>query len=208
MLRKRLSHDHSLLRRCLASIRTIDVNDAARSLIGDLRAEGSASWAAASLPETVIAFREILLANVDGLPSYTTETVVRPTGGSRRHLVVSATFQKDRLRPMLISALDVTAQVDVGLASRQSADQLTRVSRIATLGALTASIGHEVNQPLAAVVTNGEAALRWRARDVLNIDGAKLCIQETVTKGVGLPTSRGACDSYRSSAMRPARWSI
>jgi signal transduction histidine kinase len=129
---------------------------------------------------------------VDGLPSYTTETVVRATDGSRRHLVVTATFQKDRLRPILISALDVTAQVDAGLALRQSADELTRVSRIATLGALTASIGHEVNQPLAAIVTNGEAALRWLARDVPNIDEVKLCIQETVSEG------RRAADIVRS----------
>ena len=39
--------------------------------------------------------------------------------------------------------------------------ELAHVARVATLGELTASIAHEVNQPLAAVVTNGEACLRW-----------------------------------------------
>ena len=39
------------------------------------------------------------------------------------------------------------------------------MSRVATLGELTASIAHEVNQPLAGVVTNGEAGLRWLRRD-------------------------------------------
>ena len=42
--------------------------------------------------------------------------------------------------------------------------ELAHVARVATLGELTASIAHEVNQPLAAVVTNGEACLRWLGR--------------------------------------------
>jgi PAS domain S-box-containing protein len=42
---------------------------------------------------------------------------------------------------------------------------LAHVARVTTLGQLTASIGHEVNQPLAAIVTNGEAALRFLRRD-------------------------------------------
>lgn len=182
-LRRRLSQDHALLRKCLSSIRTIDVNDAARSLVGDLRAGGSSSWAVVSIPETIIAFREILLAYLEGLPSYATETVVRSIDGKRRNLVVTANFQKDRSRPILISAVDVTAQVDAEIALRQSTAELTRVSRIATLGALTASIGHEVNQPLAAVVTNGEAALRWLARDEPNLSEVKLCIEESVGEG-------------------------
>ena len=44
--------------------------------------------------------------------------------------------------------------------------ELAHVTRLATLGELTASIAHEVNQPLAGIVTNGEACLRWLARDV------------------------------------------
>ena len=54
-------------------------------------------------------------------------------------------------------------QVEDGLHRAQS--ELAHVARVATLGELTASIAHEVNQPLAAVVTNGEACLRWLGRD-------------------------------------------
>jgi two-component system, LuxR family, sensor kinase FixL len=39
-----------------------------------------------------------------------------------------------------------------------------------SLGVLTASIAHEVNQPLAEIVTNGESTLRWLTRDEPNID--------------------------------------
>ena len=44
--------------------------------------------------------------------------------------------------------------------------ELAHVARVSTLGESTASIAHEVNQPLAAVVANGEACLRWLSREV------------------------------------------
>ena len=42
--------------------------------------------------------------------------------------------------------------------------QLTRIARLTTMGELAASIAHEVNQPLAAIVANGNACLRWMSR--------------------------------------------
>jgi C4-dicarboxylate-specific signal transduction histidine kinase len=49
---------------------------------------------------------------------------------------------------------------------RESADQLelARASRLTTMGAMTASIAHEINQPLAAIAANANAGLRWLAR--------------------------------------------
>jgi C4-dicarboxylate-specific signal transduction histidine kinase len=44
---------------------------------------------------------------------------------------------------------------------RHAQSELERVSRVTALGALSASIAHEVGQPLSAIVTNGEACLRW-----------------------------------------------
>jgi C4-dicarboxylate-specific signal transduction histidine kinase len=48
--------------------------------------------------------------------------------------------------------------------------QLARANRIATLGELAASIAHDVNQPLAAILANGEANVRWLDRPVPEID--------------------------------------
>ena len=42
--------------------------------------------------------------------------------------------------------------------------ELAHVGRVVSLGALTASIAHEVNQPLASIITNGETGLRWLAK--------------------------------------------
>jgi two-component system sensor kinase FixL len=65
----------------------------------------------------------------------------------------------------------------------QAQAELAHVSRISTLGELTASIAHEVNQPLAAIVTSGEACLRWLDRDVPQLDGVKRGIERMIGDG-------------------------
>ena len=55
---------------------------------------------------------------------------------------------------------------------RESSDQfeLARVSRLTTMGAMTASIAHEINQPLAAIAANANAGLRWLSRTTPDIE--------------------------------------
>ena len=60
---------------------------------------------------------------------------------------------------------DVTAQMNAEDALAKTQADLARVSRLTTMGELVASIAHEVNQPLAAIVTNSHAALRWLDRE-------------------------------------------
>jgi len=53
---------------------------------------------------------------------------------------------------------------------RQAQADLAHVSRVTTMGELTASLAHEVNQPIAAAVTNAKTCLRWLANDTPNIE--------------------------------------
>lgn len=183
-LREHLLENESFLKECLLRLKTIDANIAARYLIGNLAREAPLeSWEAADLTEVLPTFREILLAYLANEGSCTVQTTVRATDGSQRDLIVTATFLADRSKSVLISALDVTAQIAAEKALQQSVAELTRVSRIATLGTLTASIGHEINQPLAAVITNGEAALRWLKHETPDFDEVKTCIAEAVNEG-------------------------
>jgi PAS domain S-box-containing protein len=61
--------------------------------------------------------------------------------------------------------------------------ELARVTRLTTMGELTASIAHEVNQPLAAVVTNANAGLRWLAAALPNLDEARQAFQRIIRDG-------------------------
>ena len=58
--------------------------------------------------------------------------------------------------------------------------QMVRVARLTSLGALTASIAHEVNQPLAAIATSGDACRRWLNRDPPNLEKARQAIDRIV----------------------------
>ena len=57
--------------------------------------------------------------------------------------------------------------------SRQAQVDLAHVSRVTTMGELTASLAHEVNQPIAAAVTDAKTCLRWLTRDQPDLEEAR-----------------------------------
>jgi signal transduction histidine kinase len=67
--------------------------------------------------------------------------------------------------------------------ARNSMAELTHMNRVATAGELSASIAHEVNQPLAAIVTSANAALRWLAANKPDLDKAKAALSLIVSEG-------------------------
>ena len=68
-------------------------------------------------------------------------------------------------------------------ALQKAQGELAHVTRVMTLGELTASIAHEVNQPLAAVVTNGQAGLRWLALETPRLDEVRAAVERIVRDG-------------------------
>jgi NO-binding membrane sensor protein with MHYT domain/nitrogen-specific signal transduction histidine kinase len=90
---------------------------------------------------------------------------------------------------MILGLAMVSSSVDrrfdaqaLELALREARMELARVVRIGTLSDLMASIAHEVNQPLAAVVTNGGAALRWLAANPPELAEAREAMTRVVTE--------------------------
>ncbi len=86
---------------------------------------------------------------------------------------------------------DITAEVqgrEAERALRQAQTEIAHVTRVTTVGELTASIVHEVNQPLAAIATNGEAALRFLHRAEPDLQE----VHEAITGMIG--DSRRASD--------------
>ncbi len=66
-------------------------------------------------------------------------------------------------------------------ALREAQAELARVTRVTTLGELTASIAHEVNQPLAAVIANAEACLRWIDRETPDLAAARRSVEWAIS---------------------------
>jgi PAS domain S-box-containing protein len=80
-------------------------------------------------------------------------------------------------------ARDVTAFKAAEEELRFSRQELARVSRQLTMGALTASIAHEVNQPLAAIVASGDAGLHWLSSAPPNLHEAAAALKRIVSDG-------------------------
>src|SRR5229473_520420 len=70
-------------------------------------------------------------------------------------------------------SMDITERKHAEEALRQAQADLARVSRVTTMGELTASLAHEVNQPIAAAVTNANTCLRWLTRDQPDLEEAR-----------------------------------
>src|SRR5713226_9058722 len=80
----------------------------------------------------------------------------------------------------------VGSSMDISASKRAEEAQadLAHVSRVTTMGELTASLAHEVNQPIAAAVTNANTCLRWLAGDAPNVEEARAAATRIVKDGM------------------------
>jgi PAS domain S-box-containing protein len=90
----------------------------------------------------------------------------------------------DRMQRFLVEIMeDITERKLAEDSLRKAQMELAHVTRLTTMGELAASIAHEVNQPLAAVITNGNASLRWLAAPTPNVDEAREAVQRIIRDG-------------------------
>jgi len=78
------------------------------------------------------------------------------------------------------TTMDITERKRGEAALRNAQADLTRVSRLTTMGELAASIAHEINQPLTGVVSSANACLRWLTQDEPNLDGVREATERIV----------------------------
>jgi PAS domain S-box-containing protein len=98
-------------------------------------------------------------------------------------IVAHMTRDKDGLVEYIGAVQDVTERRRSEEALSKVRSELAHAARVMTLGALTASIAHEVNQPLSGVVTNANTCLRMLAADRPNVDGARETALRTIRDG-------------------------
>jgi signal transduction histidine kinase len=105
--------------------------------------------------------------------------------GSVKYLDVVAHAETDNSgRLEFVGAvMDVTERKQAENSLHKAQANLAYMARLTTMGELTASIAHEVNQPLAAVVTNANACLRWLDRESPDLDEARDAIRRIIRDG-------------------------
>ena len=148
------------------ALRPLDANDsAARILAARDKAEflSKADLMLRLMPAE--AFTTFVAALLDGADAWHGETETSSFRGDRRSLLVCAKFfHGEQSGRVLVSLVDETGRRRIQRAIADARHALLHVNHVTALGEMTAIIAHEVNHPLAAVIANAEAALRWLNR--------------------------------------------
>jgi PAS domain S-box-containing protein len=167
--------------------RILDANDAFLRMIGYDREDlvsGRLHW-------TDLTPAEWLERDVrQGVPELKETGIFRPfekeythKDGSRvRVLIGGASFEGSEDEGVTF-VLDLTERKRAEEALQKTQAELAHVTRVTTIGALTSSVAHEVNQPLAAIVTNADAGLRWLAGTPPDLDEARAALERIGRNG-------------------------
>ena len=99
------------------------------------------------------------------------------------HAVAHASRDQGGQLEYIAAVQDVTARRLSEEALAKTRSELAHVSRVSSLGAMAASIAHEVNQPLSGIITNASTCLRMLAADPPNVDGARETARRTIRDG-------------------------
>ncbi|ULJ75847.1 sensor histidine kinase [Rhizobium gallicum] len=150
---------------CVDLIRVVAANEAAREMLGP------ESSAAGVLRRSIIPgqekFLDVLQAIMDGKTVFEGKVEVRADNGEDKLVLLSISFPDDpaAFSRVVVSMVDVTQREMALKAMAEAQAELTKASKAATVGAMSASLAHELNQPLGAIVVNSQTLLRWLDRD-------------------------------------------
>jgi PAS domain S-box-containing protein len=173
--------DSNIIGICIFDLdrRVIEANDAFLNIVGYSRDDvvsGRLSFASLTPPEWAAADERLLAELVShGTWKPQEKDFFRKDGSRVPVLVGGATFGE-------LGQQGVAFVVDLTDRKRAEAE-LAHANRVATMGQLSASIAHEVNQPIAAALMNAGTAARWLARQPPNLEEARLVIEHIIKNG-------------------------
>ncbi len=137
-------------------------------------------------PSSEPVFTMNLLAYLGGRTNFEDELTMLKANGESISVLLTGSFPKRgaiRTRAFL-GTIDISRRIAQERRLAIIEDELTRAARIAMLGQLAGSIAHEVQQPLASVVTNSFAALRWLNRPDPNLFEVRQAVERTAAEGM------------------------
>jgi C4-dicarboxylate-specific signal transduction histidine kinase len=153
------------------SVIVTEVNGAAVELFGGNNAAdllGPVGYMFAGNPETL---RRVMIGRFNGQRNHEEITRIRTFDGQLLDVQMKVTYPNPpvELDVTIFSMENITERIATEAQLRQLQADFAHAARISTLGELTTSIAHEINQPLSAIVTNAETSLRWLSRPEPNV---------------------------------------
>jgi PAS domain S-box-containing protein len=135
-------------------------------------------------PDDLPSFESVIARGMTGENVMFAFRIVTARGAVKHVRGVAHVVERVAGRPLFVGALqDVTESKEAEEALDRARSELTHVARVTTVSALTASIAHEVNQPLSGIITNAGTCLRMLANDPPDVDGARETARRTLRDG-------------------------
>jgi len=135
-------------------------------------------------PDDLAAFESVIARGMSGVDVNFAFRVVTPRGAVKHVRGIAHVIEEVEGRPMFVGALqDVTESMVAEEALNKARSELAHVARVSTVSALTASIAHEIKQPLAGIIANASTCLRMLSADPPNFDGARETVRRTIRDG-------------------------
>lgn len=127
--------------------------------------------------------KRVMVAHFDGRRSYAEQAKILTFDGEARDVLFTVTYPTpdEQQETTFITIQDITERLRTEAELRQIQADYAHAARISTLGELATSIAHEIQQPLSAIVTNGETSLRWLARADPNVAKVKQLTTRTIS---------------------------
>ncbi|NKK56271.1 PAS domain-containing protein [Rhizobium leguminosarum bv. viciae] len=151
---------------CIARIPTVAANAAALELLGNVSAQnaGSTRRYIAQDDET---FLDLMVAIFDNQSYFEGKGTIITSDGTTKLVLLTVGFPAEvaNFNRVIVGMFDITERELAQKALFDAQAELALASRAATVGALSASLAHELNQPLGALVVNAQTLQRWLDRD-------------------------------------------
>ncbi len=163
------------LKDCVDKIEIVDANEAAVELLGAFAADVPGGIMHRIIPKDSDTFTALLQAIMDEATYFEDNAEVFNEDGEPRIVLLDISFPKDpsAFSRVIVSMVDVTQREEARKALADAQAELSRASKAATVGALSASLAHELNQPLGAIAVASQTLIRWLDRTPPDIESAK-----------------------------------
>ncbi|MFB0488672.1 signal transduction histidine kinase [Methylobacterium sp. OAE515] len=156
------------------------------------------------LPDTDQTFAQWLVAFGRGDRHFRSMAHITCPDGRELDVLFTAALPTDFVgfSDIIVISLDVTGFIRSQARLAAADTELARTVRISTVGALGASIAHEVNSPLAAILANAQAGLRWLRRPVPELEEATAALDDIVADATRARDVVARTRSFLSNAPR------
>ncbi len=170
---------------CTEAIRTVAVNDAALEILGSITHEQALGPISRFIPHDCPSLFGFVNAFFNGQRRFESKGRIRNFHGKESVILMAVEFPEDQsgLDRIVIGLVDITEREAAQATMMAAQAELARASRASAVGALSASLAHELNQPLGALLMNAQACLRWLNRNPPDLNAAIRAAERTMRDG-------------------------